>query len=610
MKRAVIYNRCSTEEETQMNALAVQAAESREIVINNGWQVIDQYIESESGTTIHKRSEYQRLLEDMETDKFDIVVIKSIDRLMRSARDWYIFIDRLTQNQKQLYIYIDHKFYTPEDSLLTGIKAILAEDFSRELSKKIKNAHKRRQEKKSGFNITVPIFGWNKISKDVYEINEEEAEAYRLAFALAKEGKGFYTIANIMYQNGIRGKNGKRISDVQWRKMLYSPKAHGTVVLHTSEYNFETKKKIQLPEREWIYIENALPPIINLEYHQEVLSAIAARKRGRVWDGTTGDKKTVRLYDFSGKIYCAECGAVYYRTAFVSGDSRLVEWKCATALKHGRKTEKNPYGCSNCNVIEDTVWEILENTCKKQYKELFGYEEDMVEEFLVLLGEVIKDNSMEHELVKYEKELEKLKKNKRVLFSKLMDEVIEDSDFKAANRELSERIHEIQDKISNEKVQIGQNIDYETRMMKIREALQSGLIDKAKTKELMTRIEKIIVHPDNTLEIIFDKFKMYSLLHMYHSELSENKINHQISPILVKYTHRNNSTKKREYINEKILELFQENSELMLKEIPDLLGTSVSYINTSVKQLKAKGMLRYVRNGNTHTGKWIVNKRK
>ena len=180
--RAVIYNRCSTEEEAQINALQTQAAESREIVFAKGWTLIDQYIESESGTSTEKRAEYQRLLDDMEIDKFDVIVIKSIDRLMRSAKDWYIFVSKLTEYNKKLYIYIDNKFYTPDDSLINGIKAILAEDFSRELSKKIKNAHRRRQTKKSGTNITRPMFGWNKIDKNTFEINEEEAYNYRLAF--------------------------------------------------------------------------------------------------------------------------------------------------------------------------------------------------------------------------------------------------------------------------------------------------------------------------------------------------------------------------------------------------------------------------------------------
>ena len=150
-ERVGIYNRCSTEEEAQMNALSIQAAESREIAQEMGWSIAEQYIESESGTTSERRMEYRKLLEDMEREKFDIVMIKSIDRLMRSARDWYIFLDKLTRNHKRLYIYMDHKFYTPDDSFITGIKAMMAEDFSRELSKKIKHAHEGRQKNKSGF---------------------------------------------------------------------------------------------------------------------------------------------------------------------------------------------------------------------------------------------------------------------------------------------------------------------------------------------------------------------------------------------------------------------------------------------------------------------------
>ena len=57
MERVGIYNRCSTEEESQRNALARQAAESREIAEKKGWVIVRQYIESETGTVAYKRSE-------------------------------------------------------------------------------------------------------------------------------------------------------------------------------------------------------------------------------------------------------------------------------------------------------------------------------------------------------------------------------------------------------------------------------------------------------------------------------------------------------------------------------------------------------------------------
>ena len=51
MTRAVIYCRCSTEEECQKDALIRQAAEARECVRRLNWFLEDEYIESRSGTS-------------------------------------------------------------------------------------------------------------------------------------------------------------------------------------------------------------------------------------------------------------------------------------------------------------------------------------------------------------------------------------------------------------------------------------------------------------------------------------------------------------------------------------------------------------------------------
>ena len=93
--RAVYYARCSTEEENQKDALVRQAAEAEEAIRARGWRLVDAYVESRSGTSRKGRREYNRLYEDLEQNRFDVVVIKSQDRLMRNTRDWYLFADRL-----------------------------------------------------------------------------------------------------------------------------------------------------------------------------------------------------------------------------------------------------------------------------------------------------------------------------------------------------------------------------------------------------------------------------------------------------------------------------------------------------------------------------------
>lgn len=606
-ERVVIYNRCSTEEEAQVNALSIQAAESREKALELGWQIVDQYIESESGTTSEKRREYKRLLADMEGDGFDIVMIKSIDRLMRSAKDWYLFLDRLTQCHKKLYIYLDNKFYTPDDSLITGIKAILAEDFSRELSKKIKNSHKRRQTLRSGLNITREMFGWDKVGKDAYVINEAEAEAYREAFEIIKSGKGFYSLANEMYGRGVRGKSGRRISAVQWRKMLYSTRAHGTVTLHTTEYDFNAKKRYRVPEQEWIYVQNALPPIVDASYHREFLEMLLTRTEKNTFSDYTRDMTKAGLHELSGKLYCKSCGRVYYRTTFHSKIGELVEWKCSKAITTGRKNEKNPDGCNNINVIEQVVTDTIQSACKKQYEVMFGKEEGMIEEALAGIRKVFRQDDHGSEKESAKKEIEILQRKNEVLFHKLMDEVITDADFKKYHGELSEKIKRLEQKLADINAGTQEYNGYEERFAKIRQALEGDIVDRAKTKELILRIDRIWVCPDGTLEIVFDKMKLLSLLKIYSETIAWEEPEDKFFKIIIPYEHKNNIKKRREAVKQKILMIWKEDPDVMLKEIPEKTGVSASYVNTCVKELKKSGLIRYQRNGNTHTGKWIVN---
>ena len=77
---------------------------------------------------------------------------------------------------------------------------------------------------------------------------------FLMACQLTEAGFGFRRISNALYEAGARSKNGKRISEVQWRNMLRSPRAYGTVVLHKREYDFIRKEKKEMPEEELIYV--------------------------------------------------------------------------------------------------------------------------------------------------------------------------------------------------------------------------------------------------------------------------------------------------------------------------------------------------------------------
>ncbi len=499
MERVGIYNRCSTEEESQKNALASQVAESREIAQKMGWYIAEQYIESETGTVAYKRGEYQRLLSDMEKGSFDIVMIKSIDRLTRCARDWYFFLSRLTENGLKLYLYIEGKFYTPDDNLISGIKAILAEDFSRELSKKIKNAHRRRQEKKSGCNITCEMFGWDKVAKDTYEINEQEAEYYRTAFLLAKEGKGFYSISNIMYELGARGKRGNKISEVQWRKMLYTPRAHGTMILNQRSYDFDRKKYVDVPRERWVIMEDALPPIVSKEYQEEVILLLQARAAKSPCGSSR--RKMEGKYPLSRKLVCAECGKVYYRTRqhFKSGERTV--WKCSTFLSGGRGgREGRGAGCGNIHLEEEGILQGIQKAFMKET--VWGREEweELMEATVRIIGKALRPGNSQAYLAAWEKEYKKLSAKRDLLVEKLLGAVISDEDFKRFHGDISGQMKVLLDKINGIKDGEEQYNSYEMRIRRIKEEItKEKLVQKALAMEIVNWTDHIEVHREKTL---------------------------------------------------------------------------------------------------------------
>ncbi len=599
MERVGIYNRCSTEEESQRNALAAQAMESREIAEKKGWEIAGQYIESETGTVAYKRSEYQRLLEDMEKGKFDLVMIKSIDRLTRSARDWYFFLSRLNENRLKLYIYIEGKFYTPDDNLITGIKAILAEDFSRELSKKIKNAHKRRQEKKSGCNITCEMFGWDKKGRDTYEINEKEAEYYRTAFLLAREGKGFYTISNMLYEMGARGKKGQKISEVQWRNMLYAPRAHGTVILNKRIYNFDAKKYEKVPESGWIFMENALPPIVSKEYQEEVVEILKKRamchsfgfsgKRTDRGEGVCRDGKKERegslkagKYELSGKLVCGRCGSVYYRTGSMGKDTSAV-WKCAAFLSGGRiREEKDHGGCDNIHLVETEAMEAVNEAVKPYFENVFGGCGDLDCDIRKVIEKMLKEKNSDKKYEKLWKEYGKLTTKKDMLVNKLLNHVIDDKDFTKYHEDIKEKMEQLEMKINVIKQERLQYNNIEMRLDGIMDVVRKEkMADQAKLKELVKFIDHILVHKDGRLEIIFDKDKLGL---------------EKILKVEAEYIHADGCRKRREAHKRQILELLDGQPKLRLKDISTIMAMSASYVSARVKELKEEGKLEYVRN--------------
>ncbi|MBH1940094.1 recombinase family protein [Mobilitalea sibirica] len=517
--KAVYYCRVSTEEESQINALDKQVQEAENCIKNNNWELIDTYIdEGKSGTSTYKRDEYIRLFEDISTDKFDIIVIKSQDRLMRNVKDWYLFIDKLVVNNKKLYFYLENRFYTPDDSLITGIKAILAEEYSRELSKKIKNAHKNRQTSKGKPVITSNTWGYDNINKEIH-INEKEAEIVRLIYDLCIKGYGSRSISKELSNREVKSRTGNDFAEITVRRIIRNPLFKGTVVMNKRRIDFNTKKTVHVPEDEWIIHENAVPAIVSSDIWERANSMMDARSTEVNANEFKQQRngKNIGKYNLSGKIFCGMCGEVFWRRyrRKKSNYEQIVEWSCCEYIRRGRKTKTDnrgkekqkvsneKSGCDNIHIKEEDLYNLLLEISK----DIFGNKkEDIINKAITILRAIFSEDTIADERKSIDDEMKKILNQKDLLMDKLLEGVITNEDYKRKDADLEKRLTNIRNQelelIEKEK----EANDIENRLLSIKKILENRGADLACVNQLVDHIEKIIVFNEH-LEIYLDFYE-------------------------------------------------------------------------------------------------------
>lgn len=511
--KAVIYCRVSTEEEIQINALKNQVQEAVAAVRQHNWQLVDQYIdEGKSGTTNKRRNEYNRLVNELEQDKFDIIVVKSQDRLMRNTREWYFFVDKLVQAKKKLFFYIENKFYTPDDALITGIRAILAEEYSRDLSKKINNAHRNRQEKGTNVIITSNTWGYDKKEKEIV-INEKEAEIVRLIYNLCCEGLGSRIIAKRLENMGIKSRSGGSFQAATVRRIIRNPLFKGTVVMNKRHKDFDTKETLYTDKTEWIIHKNKVPAIVSEEVWNLANELMDIRvMKEKTDEFVTAHRGKKRGNHFlSSKIICGDCGAVYWQRYRNNAKGEQVkEWSCSEYIQRGRKTPSSRSGakeriggCDNIHVKNDDLEEVLFQIGKK----VFSREglEQMQNVLLSIIEKAINNQDLNMDALMQQKN--SIMTKREILCDKLLEGILSDEVFKAKDKALKEEYDTLQceiEKVEHARIEGERNSQ---RIMDIGKEIQD-INDRALVLEkLAEHITKVTIFHDHgvvSLDILDD----------------------------------------------------------------------------------------------------------
>jgi Site-specific recombinases, DNA invertase Pin homologs len=506
MFKVVLYARTSTEEERQTRALETQVNELRELVKSNPeWKLIDEYIDQSSGTTSKGRGEFNRLIQDLSTDKFEIVIIKDQDRLMRDEYLWYMFRNELLGNSKRLFMKMEGRFYIPEsDSLLTGIKAVIAAQYSRDLSRKMNQAHKTRM-KKGTVVTSGKMWGYDQKDGRLI-INEKEAEVVKYVFDNYIAGMGFRKIGDDLTSMGITSSNGTPFSLTTLKRMIRQEKYKGTLICGKKHKNFFTKNYENVPESEWVIHEDSenVHAIVSKELWEQANQVLKSKTNRQNYHCSYGTFNG--LYPLSGKIVCGKCGAKYYHsiTRIKRKDNSVYEfssWMCKSYRSYGKKGK---YGCDNPQIKE----KVLEDIIKKTIFEFWKNRDECIKSVIDILKETVETEPKYNFSQNIIDEINKLKLKREKVLELYTDDLISKEECKQKSNEILEQIEKLTIKLEESQVNKSESQSKIERLNRIKDVLNIELSSpEGISDELMeTLVKEIILHPSGKIDIILDSY--------------------------------------------------------------------------------------------------------
>ncbi len=499
--RAVFYARVSTEEEEQLNAIEKQIEENIDVIYDKGWIPVDRYIDKGiTGTQAKKRNEYIRMLDDIKKDKFDIIVVKDQSRLQRNTMDWYIFLNEIVQNQKKLYLYLENTFFDPKDKFIFGIKAMMAEEYSRDLSKK-GNAAKRRRQEKGKPIITNRTWGFQNINGEIL-IDEEEAKLVTRIYQLFADGFGGRVVARILRDEGIRNRNGKTLSENTIRDIVKNPLYKGVAVMNKEHFDFEAKKTIKNPESEWIYREGIVPRIVGDDLWEKANVQINSRK-------TVDRKHNVGINKgnnlLSSKIICGECESKYWRNKRAQG----VYWYCSEGARTGKVREKTGMKCVSLNLKEDEILSLIE----RLGNQLIAKEkkEEVLTNAIRKIYDGLSNSYSGENIEDIQSQKEKLNKRKDTLMDLLLDGTISKADYSSKINDISKQIAALKEKEIRIQEKQEENGELFERLNQIRTLFENKAEKGIEVPLMCSHIEQIKVY-EKRLDIYLDFLKDTSVI--------------------------------------------------------------------------------------------------
>ena len=321
------YCRVSTDKEEQLDSLEHQKEFFTEFAQRNGHTLVQIYAdEGISGTSLKKRVEFQRLMQDASLGIFEMVVVKDISRFARNTVDFLQSIRTLKAlGINTLFLTANMESLGESEFILTVFSA-LAQEESINLSKRVKFGKKINAQKG---RVPQRIFGYDRIDNFTLKINPKESEIIKEIYRLyLDKGLGCRMISLELNRLGYKTKFECEWNPHGVRRILLNPIYCGEYVNNKYEIKDCLEgKQVRLPDEENFHHYRPEWAIVSKEAFDRVQILLNERKEKYV--STPQESRRSEKHIFSTLIKCKHCGRSFFQKHYTYVNTRYY-WKCQT----------------------------------------------------------------------------------------------------------------------------------------------------------------------------------------------------------------------------------------------------------------------------------------
>lgn len=482
------YCRVSTDQLDQANSFEAQKRYFKEYIERQrDWSLYEVYAdEGITGTSTKKRTQFNRMIQDARTGKFQLILTKEVSRFSRNILDTIAY----TRELKALgvgVLFVNDGINTldPDAELRLSIMGSIAQEESRKTSSRVKWGQTRQMEQ-------GVVFGHSLLGYDVQAgrmtVNPAGAEVVRLIFRkYVQERKGAWTIARELQEAGIPSPSGR----TAWRgtvvlKILRNEKYCGDLKqkkTFTPDY-LTHQKKYNHGEEAFVFLRDHHVPIVDRETWEEAQQELSRRSQHGKRCSGHGTR-----FPLSGKIQCGLCGRSFVSRGRTRKDgTKYRTWRCGTA------------GCDvGYQLRDDTALELLRQAVSALPMDWDALIQEVTGSVLAAL-----ERSGAHRQadgVRLKKELAKLREKKTGVLDAYFSKQISAGDMKLMNEEYDRRIVELTAQIDTDEneSEAGDPAELTAEIRAMVEDIVSG--HGGSDRVYGRLLERITVYPGKRLEV-------------------------------------------------------------------------------------------------------------